>query len=108
MSFVIPWIQLTSIGDGFKVVESVFFRVYLENYKQAEGLTIRNESITGNVWSFIHPLKNGNLASLFVYGTSTLLILFMMRDFSKKRFLQNVLWMLLSFSAFGLAPIAPG
>ena len=60
--------------------------------------------MTGNLWSLVAPIKNGNLISLLVYGSINLYVLFTIKDYSKKRLFQTLLWVFLIQASVGLIP----
>ncbi len=88
---------------GFQVIEKVFSRIYLENY-QFSG-QIYEPMVTGNLWSLVSPMKNGNFISLLLYGSLVMYVVFFsLRDFSSKRLIHSFLLIFQSVLTFGLFP----
>ena len=83
--FCLPWIQLVSGEGGFKQAEEIMSKIYLENYPIQ---TLFAKECTANLWSLVQPMKNGNFISLLVFGSSQLIVFFLiLKDFSKKKLL---------------------
>jgi hypothetical protein len=77
-------------------------KIYLENYPDQ---ALSQPSITGNLWSLIQPMKNGNFLSLLLFGSTHLLVFFLLlKDFSRKKLLQTFLFLSLTQVLLGLYP----
>ena len=61
--------------------------------------------VTGNLWSLINPMKNGNFISLLLYGFVMMyVIFFVLRDFSSKKLVHSFILIAQACITFGLFP----
>ncbi len=61
--------------------------------------------VTGNLWSLINPMKNGNFISLLLYGFVMMyVIFFVLRDFSSKKLVHSFILTAQVYLTFGLFP----
>lgn len=99
----LPWVPLVSAGGSFDLIEETLSLIFLENYKSV--MVIQDGLLTGNIWSLVEKMQNGNFVSLLLYGLSYIYILFSLRNFNKKRVIIAILWQSLAVALFAIHPL---